>query len=83
MHVNDAPAGIHVDEQIDSVRDLPGVTGVLDIVGFLQALRDIGYDGPVTPEPFKKELKDLPSDGERLVVANAAMDKIFQQAGIR
>ena len=83
VHVNDAPAGIHVDEQIDSVRDLPGATGVLDVVGFLHALRDIGYDGPVTPEPFKKELKDLPSDAERLKVVNAAMDKIFQQAGIR
>ncbi|MEP7188249.1 MAG: sugar phosphate isomerase/epimerase family protein [Roseiflexaceae bacterium] len=83
VHVNDAPAGIHVDEQIDSARDLPGATGVLDVVGFLHALRDIGYDGPVTPEPFKKELKDLPSDVERLVVVNAAMDTIFQQAGIR
>jgi sugar phosphate isomerase/epimerase len=83
VHVNDAPAGIHVDEQIDSVRDLPGATGVLDIVGFLHALRGIGYDGPVTPEPFKKELKELSSDSERLKVANAAMDKIFRQAGIR
>jgi sugar phosphate isomerase/epimerase len=83
VHVNDAPAGIHVDEQIDSVRDLPGATGVLDIVGFLHALRDIGYDGPVTPEPFKQELKNLASDVERLKLVNAAMDKIFQQAGIR
>ena len=83
VHVNDAPAGIHVDAQMDLVRDLPGATGVLDVVGFLHALRDIGYDGPVTPEPFKKELKDLPSDAERLKVVNAAMDKIFQQAGIR
>ncbi len=83
VHVNDAPAGIDVDEQMDLVRDLPGATGVLDIVGFLHALRDIGYDGPVTPEPFKKELKDLPSDAERLQVVNASMDQIFQQAGLR
>jgi sugar phosphate isomerase/epimerase len=83
VHVNDAPAGIHVDQQMDLVRDLPGATGVLDIVGFLHALRDIGYDGPVTPEPFKKELKDLPSDAERLKVVSAAMDAIFQQAGLR
>jgi sugar phosphate isomerase/epimerase len=83
VHVNDAPAGIHVDEQMDLVRDLPGATGVLDVVGFLHALRDIGYDGPVTQEKNKKELRDLPSDAERLKVVNAAMDKIFQQAGIR
>ena len=58
VHVNDAPAGIPVDEQQDMVRALPGETGVIDIVGFLQTLRAIGYDGPVTPEPFKKELNE-------------------------
>lgn len=83
VHVNDAPAGIDVDQQMDLVRDLPGATGVLDIVGFLHALRDIGYDGPVTPEPFKKELRDLASDAARLQVVNASMDKIFQEAGLR
>ena len=51
VHVNDAPTGIDVLEQIDSTRCLPGETGVIDLVGFLQALKEIGYDGPVTPEP--------------------------------
>jgi sugar phosphate isomerase/epimerase len=82
VHVNDAPAGIPVDAQIDNVRALPGETGVIDIAGFLQALQAIGYDGPITPEPFKDELKDLPSDEDRLHVAGQAMDKIFQQAGL-
>ena len=82
VHVNDAPAGMPVDEQIDNVRALPGETGVIDIAGFLQALRSIGYDGPVVPEPFKKELADLPSDDARLETVGAAMDRIFQQAGL-
>jgi sugar phosphate isomerase/epimerase len=82
VHVNDAPANVDVDAQVDNVRCLPGETGVIDIAGFLQALQAIGYDGPVTPEPFKKELNDLPSDDDRLRTINAAMDKIFQQAGI-
>jgi sugar phosphate isomerase/epimerase len=60
VHVNDAPAGIPVDEQIDSVRKMPGETGVIDIIGFMKALKKIGYDGPVTPEPFDKELKEMP-----------------------
>ena len=47
VHVNDAPAGIDRDAQVDNVRCLPGETGVIDIVGFLQALQTIGYDGPV------------------------------------
>jgi sugar phosphate isomerase/epimerase len=83
VHVNDAPRGIAIDQQIDNVRDLPGATGVIDIRGFLRALKSIGYDGPVTPEPFKKELADLPSDEARLKRVGAAMDKIFAQAGIR
>jgi len=49
-----------VDAQVDNVRALPGETGVIDLVGFLGALRDIGYEGPVVPEPFKKELAALP-----------------------
>jgi sugar phosphate isomerase/epimerase len=82
VHVNDAPPGIDVDQQIDTVRDLPGATGVIDIVGFLQALRQIGYAGPVTPEPFKKELADLPNDEARLKKVGAAMDSIFAKAGL-
>jgi sugar phosphate isomerase/epimerase len=83
VHVNDAPAGIPIDEQQDLVRDLPGETGVIDIGGFLGAVRDTGYDGPVTPEPFKRELQDLPSDAARLVVVKASMDAIWQWAGWR
>jgi sugar phosphate isomerase/epimerase len=83
VHVNDAPAGIPVDEQQDLVRELPGETGVIDIGGFLGALRDMGYDGPVTPEPFKRELQDLPSDAARLVVVKASMDAVWKWAGWR
>ena len=82
VHVNDAAAGVEIDQQIDNIRDLPGATGVIDITGFLQALKQIGYDGPVTPEPFKKELKDLPDDGARVKQVGAAMDGIFAKAGL-
>jgi len=44
------------------VRRLPGETGVEDVAGFLGALRTIGYDGPVVPEPFVKELGELPPE---------------------
>lgn len=63
VHVNDAPSGIPVDEQMDLVRCLPCETGVMDISGFLKALHRIGYDGPVTVEPFSKRLNAMaPSD---------------------
>ena len=59
VHVNDAPAGIPVDEQIDNVRETPGATGVIDLKGFLDALRAIGYTGPVMAEPFSKKLAQM------------------------
>ena len=82
VHVNDAPAGVAIEAQLDQVRRLPGATGVIDIAGFLRALESIGYDGPVTPEPFRKELAALPSDEARLKAVGAAMDRIFATAGI-
>ena len=81
VHVNDAPAGIPVDEQIDSVREMPGATGVVDISSFLGALAEIGYDGPITPEPFNKELREMPRE-EALAATAASLDAILPQAGL-
>jgi len=81
VHVNDAPAGVPVDEQMDLVRTLPGETGVIDIASFLQALQAIGYDGPVTPEPFSEHLKTLsPANAAREV--GEAMRRIWELAGL-
>ncbi len=81
VHVNDAPAGVPVDEQLDNVRALPGETGVIDIAGFLQALQIIGYDGPVTAEPFSERLRALsPADAVR--ETGRAMRQIWQLAGL-
>ncbi len=77
VHVNDAPEGLAVEAQIDQVRRLPGATGVIDIAGFLNVLREIGYDGPVTPEPFDKQLAALPSD-EACKIARDSMRQIWQ-----
>ncbi len=77
VHVNDAPAGVDTDAQVDSVRDLPGATGVIDTAGFMGALKSIGYNGPVTPEPFQPNLSALPDDAARLKTVGAAMDRIF------
>ena len=81
VHVNDAPAGVPVDEQLDNVRALPGETGVLDMTDFLHALQDIGYDGPVTPEPFSERLRAL-SPAAAAQEAGQAMRRIWQAAGL-
>lgn len=68
VHINDAPDGIPIERQQDLVRCLPGETGVIDLPGFLNALRSIGYDGPVVPEPFVKSLSEMPpADAARRV----------------
>lgn len=82
VHVNDAPKSIPTDALMDLTRCLPGETGVIDIAGFLTTLKANGYDGPVTPEPFKKELNDLPSDDARLKTVAASMQAIFRTAGL-
>ncbi len=82
VHVNDAPAGVPLEEQIDSVRDLPGATGVIDSAGFLGALRSMGYTGPVTPEPFCRRLQSLESV-EKARTVGAAMQRIWELAGLR
>ncbi|MBM4035460.1 MAG: sugar phosphate isomerase/epimerase [Planctomycetes bacterium] len=80
-HVNDAPAGVDVDAQVDNVRRMPGETGVIDIAGFLGALAKIGYDGPLTAEPFVPSLKDL-SPLEACRLTSASLDRILAQAGL-
>ncbi|UCC99063.1 MAG: sugar phosphate isomerase/epimerase [Phycisphaerales bacterium] len=59
IHVNDAPQGIPVDQQVDNRRALPVTTGVIDLKGFINALVKIGYDGPVECEPFDRALRQM------------------------
>jgi len=72
VHVNDAPPGVPLDEHIDNQRALPGATGVIDIRGFLTTLDQIGYDGPITPEPF----------GNPATWAKQSLDAIWKTAGL-
>lgn len=81
VHINDAPQGIPVDEQRDNVRRLPGETGVIDIVGFLRALREVGYDGPVTPEPFDGRLRSLPIQ-EAVRKSGEAVSRVWSLSGL-
>jgi len=82
VHVNDAPAGIPVAEQVDNRRAMPGETGVIDIAGFLGALEAIGYDGPVLAEPFSLTVRELPRD-EAVRVTGESLDRIFATAGVQ
>jgi sugar phosphate isomerase/epimerase len=81
VHVNDAPKGVHIADQIDNKRALPSETGVIDLVAFLKVLKDIGYDGPVTAEPFSQRVRDLPAD-QAVSETHAGLAKAWEAAGI-
>ncbi len=79
VHVNDAPERVDVADQIDNERALPGETGVIDLVGFLKALKNIGYDGPVSPEPFSQSVREMAAQ-DAVQTTHDALDRAWQAA---
>jgi sugar phosphate isomerase/epimerase len=71
IDLNDAPAGVPADQQIDSKRELPLATGVLDVKTFLNTLNGLGCDAPARCEPFNAALRALPPEQALAKVADA------------
>jgi len=80
VDLNDAPRGLTLDQYQDDHRELPAATGLIPIAQFLDALVEIGYDGPVQAEPFNAALRALPLD-QACASASAAIQKAFSVAG--
>lgn len=80
VHFDDA-AKQPPDEVRDNQRLLPG-EGVIDLTGFLQALRKIGYADSLSIEVFGRGLKELPpaESAKKCLEAGRA---VLQRAGIR
>jgi len=81
VHIADAPANTPIDEQIDTIRRMPGSTGLIDNAGFLKALHSIGYHGPVTAEPFSQEINELPAEVAAKQTAEA-ISKLWREANL-
>lgn len=79
VDLNDAPAGIPIDQQIDGKRELPAATGVIDVKSFLGSLEKIGYDGPVRAEPFNEAVRQMRPE-QALSVTMASLKKAFAAA---
>ena len=82
VHVNDAPVGLTMAEYDDHDRRLPTETGVLPLEGFMKKLIALGYDGPVTPEPFSKRLNAMEDPLEAAVETASYMDRLWAVAGL-
>ena len=84
VHVNDAPTGLTMDQYMDNDRRLPMETGVIDLPGFLKKLQAMGYDGPITPEPFSKRINEVaaqdPTKAGQMIAEY--MGKLWQAAGL-
>jgi sugar phosphate isomerase/epimerase len=74
VHINDAPQ-VPVEEVLDNNRLFPG-EGVIDLVGFLQALNRIGYKGAITQEILTPS---QPTDSVDILLKRSkdGYDKIF------
>jgi len=76
VDLNDAPAGIPKEQQVDNRRELPCATGVIDLAAFLNALNQIGYDGPIRAEPFNQVVNKMSKD-DACAAAAASLKKAF------
>jgi sugar phosphate isomerase/epimerase len=79
VHVSDAkPAP--PEEVRDNQRHMPG-EGVIDLVGFFQALKQIGYVDGVSPEPLGRVPADMPAEeGARLGLETTL--PVMKKAGV-
>ena len=67
IHLSDAKAQ-PPEEVRDSQRLMPG-EGVINLTGFLQALKKIGYDGGISPEPLGRVPQEMSQeDGAKLAL---------------
>lgn len=84
VHVNDAPRGIEIDEQVDSARMLPMETGVIEAPAMLRKLDAMGFAGPVIAEPFSARINELAADDPVAAASETAesIRKLFAAAGV-
>ena len=62
-------------------RELPGVTGTIDVAGMLRTLDAVGFEGPLVVEPWNAELREMdPSDAAGKV--KQTLDLSLKNAGI-
>ena len=79
IHVSDAKAQPPEDVR-DNQRVMPG-EGIIDLVGFFQALKKIGYDGGVSPEPLGRVPQEMsPEEGARLALDTTLA--VMKKAGV-
>jgi len=62
-------------------RELPSATGTINLVGMLQKLDAMGFQGPVVVEPWNAPLREMRPE-EAVKTVKLALDSCLDQAGI-
>ena len=79
VQVNDAP-DLPPEKIRDDERLMPG-EGIIDLVSFFRALKEIGYDEGISPEVFGRGLKNMPPEqGARLGLETTRA--VMRKAGV-
>lgn len=81
VQVADLPEEVPDSEVTEAHRTLPATTGRIDVPAIVAALKEIGYDGPVTPRPAKVTL-DATRRDPIVREASEAMDQVWREAGL-
>ena len=80
VHISDAKAAPPEDVR-DNQRFMPG-EGIIDLVGFLQALKKIDYSGGISPEPLGRVPQEMsPEDAARLALDTTTA--VMKKAGVQ
>jgi sugar phosphate isomerase/epimerase len=79
VHINDAP-DVPVSEAIDNERLYPG-EGVIDLAGFLRALKQIGFQGTVAQEILVPKPSEE-SSAALLLRSQEGFNKVYAAAGL-
>jgi sugar phosphate isomerase/epimerase len=78
VHFNDAP-NLPPDQIRDNQRLLPG-EGVINLVGFLRALQQIGYNDALSVEVFGRLKDKTPEEAARMGLESSM--SVFRKAGV-
>jgi sugar phosphate isomerase/epimerase len=79
VHVSDA-AKMPPEDVRNNARLMPG-EGVIDLVGFFKALKEVGYEDGVSPEPLGRIPKEMPAE-EGAKLACDTTRAVMRKAGI-
>jgi sugar phosphate isomerase/epimerase len=80
VHVSDAKP-MPPEEVLDTMRWLPG-EGIIDLMGFFKALKQVGYTGGVAPETIGPRIPDTMAPEESARLALEATTAVMKKAGV-